>query len=137
VILSGYPDVVFDFELMAPQTQVLADAALVKQVFTNLFLNSVEAMDSKGQITVRTDLVKKGNTDYCRAQISDTGSGISPENADKVFSPYFTTKKKGTGLGLSFVDRIVVEHRGQIWFESEKEQGTTFYIDLPLGEKDE
>jgi signal transduction histidine kinase len=92
----------------------------------------MEAMDNSGAIYCRADLVKKGNSNYCRVQVQDTGPGIVPEDHSKVFNPYFTTKKHGTGLGLAIVERIVFDHKGQIWFESEQEIGTTFYLDFPL-----
>jgi nitrogen fixation/metabolism regulation signal transduction histidine kinase len=111
---------------------VNADPKQLKQVFGNLFKNAMEAMDRKGQLFVRADLVKKGNSSYCRIQIQDTGPGIHKDSYDKVFNPYFTTKRDGTGLGLSIVERIVFDHKGQIWFETQQGVGTTFFIDLPL-----
>ncbi len=58
--------------------------------------------------------------------------GIDPDFHGQVFNPYFTTKPDGTGLGLSIVERIIFDHKGQIWFETERGVGTTFIIDLPL-----
>ncbi len=110
---------------------VLVDAGQMKQVFANLFKNSLEAMSAGGEILVRADLVRKGNSPYCRIQIQDTGVGIAPEFHEHVFNPYFTTKTSGTGLGLSIVERIIFDHNGQIWFETEPELGTTFFIDIP------
>jgi two-component system nitrogen regulation sensor histidine kinase NtrY len=110
----------------------MADADQIRQMFTNLLTNSIEAMPEGGDIRIRADLVKKGNTRYCRILVSDTGVGISEEYKNLVFNPYFTTKAQGTGLGLSIVERIIFDHKGQIWFESEQGKGTTFFIDLPL-----
>ncbi len=111
---------------------LMADADQIRQLFTNLFTNSIEAMPEGGQIRIRADLVKKGNSRYCRIMVSDTGVGIPEEYRNLVFNPYFTTKSQGTGLGLSIVERIIFDHKGQIWFESEQGKGTTFFIDLPL-----
>lgn len=108
------------------------DKNQMTQVFTNLLKNAVEAMDQAGEIFIRGDIIRKGNKNFCRLQIQDTGTGIDEEEHDKVFHPYFTTKSQGTGLGLSIVERIIFDHNGQIWFESQKDVGTTFFIDLPM-----
>jgi len=112
---------------------VLADRAQIRQVFSNLFANAVEAMDGGGEIRVRADLVKRGNSYYARVQVRDSGPGIDGADHGKVFNPYFTTKPDGTGLGLAIVERIVFDHGGQIWFETEPGLGTTFFIDIPQG----
>jgi nitrogen fixation/metabolism regulation signal transduction histidine kinase len=111
---------------------ITADPVQLKQVFANLFKNAVEAIEGGGSVFVRADLVKKGNKGYCRIQIQDTGSGIEEKHHSSVFNPYFTTKQHGTGLGLAIVERIVFDHKGQIWFETEKNAGTTFFIDIPM-----
>lgn len=126
-----YPDVRVDTSWVPEDHRVMGDKNMLKQVFSNLLKNSAEAMDEKGEIYIRSDLVRKGNTLYCRIQVQDNGSGISTEHYNQVFNPYFTTKQNGSGLGLSIVERIVFDHRGQIWFESGVEAGTTFFIDLP------
>ncbi|RKX86996.1 MAG: hypothetical protein DRP57_00120 [Spirochaetes bacterium] len=117
---------------------VKADPAQIKQIFSNLFRNAIQSIDesmrTQGVISVIADIVKKEDIQYCRIQIRDNGSGIDEEYKDKIFNPYFTTKKQGTGLGLSIVERIVFDHNGHIWFESKKGVGTTFFIDLPHGE---
>ncbi len=110
-----------------------ADPDQLKSVFSNLLSNAVESFKGeKGKIIIRSDEIIKGTVHYCRIQIRDTGSGIREEDKPKIFHPYFTTKEKGTGLGLPIVERIISEHRGQIWFESEEGIGTTFFIDLPV-----
>ena len=129
---SGYPGISFDFSAVDRDIELPLDREQISRVFTNLFKNAVEAMGSEGRIIVRTDLVRKGNTRYCRVQVEDSGSGIATENQGEVFHPYFTTKSHGTGLGLPIVERIVFDHHGQIWFESAIGVGTTFFIDLPL-----
>ncbi|WP_319559586.1 ATP-binding protein [Marispirochaeta sp.] len=129
---SGYPGIAFDFSGADRDIELPLDREQISRVFTNLFKNAVEAMGSEGTIIARTDLVRKGNTRYCRVQVEDSGCGIAAENQGEVFNPYFTTKSHGTGLGLPIVERIVFDHHGQIWFESAVGVGTTFFIDLPL-----
>ncbi len=126
------PDLTIQTDGIDENMMVNADPKQLKQVFGNLFKNAMEAMDRKGQVFVRADLVKKGNSNYSRIQVQDTGPGIHKDSYDKVFNPYFTTKRDGTGLGLSIVERIVFDHKGQIWFETQQGVGTTFFIDIPL-----
>jgi two-component system, NtrC family, nitrogen regulation sensor histidine kinase NtrY len=103
----------------------------MKRVFANLFTNAMQAMPDGGQLSVRADLIKKAHASFCRIGVSDTGSGISEKDMDSIFDPYFTTKKNGTGLGLAIVQRIVFDHNGNVWAESDGTSGTTFFIDLP------
>ena len=126
------PSVIFEIIPIEENIMINVDKNQMKQVFINLFKNSIEAMNYSGIIKLRTDIVLKGYTRYCRIQIQDNGVGISRENASKVFHPYFTTKENGTGLGLSIIERIIFDHKGRIWLESKEGSGTTFYIDLPV-----
>jgi len=75
--------------------------------------------------------VKKTHASFCRIAMRDTGTGIAEGDMDSIFDPYFTTKKNGTGLGLAIVQRIVFDHQGNVWAESDGSTGTTFFIDLP------
>ncbi len=102
------------------------------QVFTNLIINATQAMDGKGNITVRTNKDKPKGKIYI--EISDTGCGISEKNLPKIFDPFFTTKEegKGTGLGLSTVRDIIEKHKGTIGVKETSPEGTTFLIELPL-----
>ncbi len=116
-----------------PENLVLnVDRNQIKRVFANLFTNAIQAMPSGGELEVRADFVKKAHTSFCRIAVSDTGTGISEENREKIFDPYFTTKKEGTGLGLAIVQRIVFDHKGNVWAESDGANGTTVFIDLPM-----
>lgn len=133
--LSGHPGIVARTEGLQSFT-ISADKNQMHQVFSNLLKNACEAMGQEGEIILRTDLVRKQNNQYCRIHIEDTGAGIAPEHRDQVFNPYFTTKENGSGLGLSIVERIIFDHKGQIWFETEKGVGTTFFIDLPAENAD-
>lgn len=129
---ESYHKVEIDTSGVDPETTITADRRQLKQVFSNLFQNGIDAMERTGAIRLRTDLVKKGESSYCRVQIEDTGPGIAPEHQEEVFNPYFTTKGQGTGLGLAIVERIIFDHNGQIWFETEPGVGTTFFLDLPV-----
>ncbi|MBU1076037.1 MAG: GHKL domain-containing protein, partial [Spirochaetes bacterium] len=130
VCTTSEPEIDIDLSGVKPEIILFADKKQFGQIFTNLFKNAIEAMDHSGSIRVLSSLIKKGNSSYCRIQVQDDGPGISPENFEKVFNPYYTTKSTGTGLGLSIVERIVFDHKGSIWFESQLGYGTTFFLDL-------
>jgi nitrogen fixation/metabolism regulation signal transduction histidine kinase len=132
----SHPGVRFDISHTETGILLKIDKNRLSQALTNLIINSIDAMDGSGSIEIRTDLVKKWESRYCRICIRDDGKGISRENAQHVFTPYFTTKKSGTGLGLPIVERIVNDHGGGIWFNSAEGAGTTFFIDLPLDRKE-
>jgi two-component system NtrC family sensor kinase len=106
---------------------VTADQGQMEQVFTNLFLNAVDAMEGRGELSVAVTRVGQA----VKIAIHDTGKGISKEAVDKVFEPFFTTKDRGTGLGLAIVYNIIRKHYGDIRVESEEGKGTTFTITLP------
>ena len=111
---------------------LLADSMQIRQVLVNLLKNAIEAGSTK--VTVRADMIQRGTTPYVRILVRDDGEGITRERASSVFQPYNSTRDRGTGLGLAVVQRIIYDHRGRIWFESESGSGTVFYIDLPAGE---
>ncbi len=103
----------------------------LNQVFMNLLINAVHAIEKEGIIKIKTWQDKE----FLYASISDSGQGISPENQKRIFEPFFTTKEvgKGTGLGLSIVyDIITKNHNGDIEVESTEGQGTTFTVKLPI-----
>jgi nitrogen fixation/metabolism regulation signal transduction histidine kinase len=131
---ASHPGVSFDIDNVKKGISVKIDRNRLGQILTNLIINGIDAMNDTGLIEIRTDLVKKRASRYCRLSIRDSGKGISDDDAKNIFTPYFTTKESGTGLGLPIVERIVSEHGGAIWFDSAKEVGTTFYIDLPIDE---
>jgi two-component system, NtrC family, nitrogen regulation sensor histidine kinase NtrY len=116
-----------------PQNMILnVDRAQIKRVFANLFKNAIQAMPEGGSIVVRADKVRKGHSTFCRIQVRDTGEGIEERNKRMIFDPYFSTKKEGSGLGLAIAQRILFDHKGNIWVESVRGSGTTFFIDLPM-----
>jgi nitrogen fixation/metabolism regulation signal transduction histidine kinase len=133
---SSYPEVYFDIEHVADDMAVKIDKNRLSQVLTNLVINAIDAMNGKGVIEIRSDLVKKREIRYCRLSIKDTGKGIGKQEGPLVFTPYFTTKESGTGLGLPIVERIVNDHGGAIWFNSAEGMGTTFFIDLLVNEQE-
>lgn len=102
----------------------------IGQVFINLLINASQAISTNGQITIRT----YSDNNHVKVAISDTGSGIAPEDMKKIFTPFFTTKEKGkgTGLGLSISYDIIKRHNGDILVESELNKGTTFTVLLPF-----
>ena len=106
---------------------VAADPDLLHRAISNLVLNAVDAMPKGGTLTARTR-VEQGSA---RIEISDTGTGIRPEETERLFTPYYTSKPHGTGLGLAIVQSIVSDHRGRISVDSAPGQGTTFIIELP------
>ena len=124
--------VTFSCRFVNDRATIKVDRKQMKQVFANLIKNAIQAMPGGGELSVITDLVKKDDYPYFRVQVRDTGNGIEEEFKDNIFEPYFTTKKDGSGLGLSIVDRIIFDHNGSIWFETKKDRGTTFFIDLPM-----
>ena len=129
---ASYPETRFDTEHVADDISIKIDKHRFSQVLTNLVINAIDAMNGKGLIEIRTDLVKKREISYCRLSVKDTGKGIGNQEGSLIFTPYFTTKESGTGLGLPIVERIVNDHGGTIWFNSAEGMGTTFFIDLPV-----
>jgi len=128
--------------LDAGHDQVQGDTKQLEQALINLLLNAVEAMEEMGTLTVATELVvatehisraeQKGKQEQIQVSIKDTGSGIPPELATRLFVPFMTTKPEGTGLGLAITARIIQEHRGRIKVESEVNKGTTFKVMFPV-----
>lgn len=114
-------------QLSEPMEPVAADAEMLHRALTNLVLNAMDAMPEGGRITLRT---RQG--DGCAdIEVSDTGTGLTPEECERVFTPYYTTKPHGTGLGLAIVQSVVSDHGGRISVHSEAGHGTTFVIELP------
>jgi signal transduction histidine kinase len=112
-------------------TATLVDAAQLQQVLVNLVKNAAQAMTTGGTLTLQT-----GETsDDVWLSVTDTGGGIPQEQVNRIFEPFYTTKKKGTGLGLMIVQRIVRAHNGRIELDSHVGRGTTFRIWLPLHER--
>jgi len=107
------------------------DAQQIQQVLVNLVKNAIQAMTKGGTLSIQT-----GETSYdVWVSVTDTGGGIPQEQINRIFEPFYTTKKKGSGLGLMIVQRIVRTHGGRIEVESQVGRGTTFRIWLPLHDR--
>jgi nitrogen fixation/metabolism regulation signal transduction histidine kinase len=107
---------------------VVADGEQMQQVFLNIIINAIQAMEGGGVLTFKT-AVEKGRA---RIEISDTGAGVPLQALGHIFDPFFTTKSQGTGLGLSISKRIVEENKGTITMESTEGKGTILRIELPV-----
>ena len=119
-------------ELARDLPAVLADPEAIKRAVANLVDNAAEAMQSAmlKEITVSTSLV--ASRDAVELVVSDTGQGVSRDVKERLFLPYFSTKRRGTGLGLAIVSRIVEDHHGSIRVEENKPFGSRFVIELPV-----
>jgi signal transduction histidine kinase len=106
---------------------VNADPDLLHRALSNLVLNALDAMPEGGTITVRTSAAPG----HVRIEVSDSGSGLTREECERLFTPYYTTKVYGTGLGLAIVQSVASDHGGSITVDSMPGKGTTFRIDLP------
>jgi hypothetical protein len=113
-------------ELHPSLPTLMADPAQLEQVFLNLCLNAVQAIESGGVLTVRSKPTEAGVT----VEVEDTGPGIPPEIRPSVFRPFFTTKRNGSGLGLAISARIVADHGGHIDFQCPEGGGTVFFVHL-------
>jgi two-component system NtrC family sensor kinase len=113
--------------------QLRADPERLIQAFMALMLNAMDAMNSRGLLTVRTSF-NPHRVDELMVEFVDTGAGIKPDDLSKIFEPFFTTKPqgRGTGLGLSICYGIIADHRGRIEVESQIGIGSTFKVFLPL-----
>ncbi len=112
--------------------RVMADPEAIKRALANLVDNAAEAMQDSivREIQISTSLV--GSRDAVEITVADTGHGVTRELKERLFLPYFSTKKRGTGLGLAIVSRIVEDHRGSIRVEENQPVGTRFVVELPL-----
>ncbi|HZS12507.1 MAG TPA: ATP-binding protein [Nitrospirales bacterium] len=118
-------------ELDPTVSMLWCDAAQIKQVLVNLILNAVQAMPEGGTITIGVRLDQDRQPRSMRLTVSDTGSGIAPEQLSRIFDPFFTTREEGTGLGLAIAHAIVEGHGGRLEVESQLRVGTRFTIVLP------
>lgn len=116
---------------------VKANPSQLQQVFLNMIVNAVDAMAGKGNLLVCTRKVIENDKPFAEIKFTDTGCGISQENIEKIFEPFFTQKPagKGIGLGLSISHGIINEHGGKILIKSKVGEGTSFYIRLPFNEQ--
>lgn len=123
----GKPQVIPELYLDENIATIQADPQLLQRALQNLVLNAQDAMPAGGTLTIRT----KNADSAVRIEVSDTGSGLTPEECARLFTPYYTTKHYGTGLGLAIVQSVVSDHGGKISVQSEEGRGATFAIELP------
>ena len=105
----------------------MADPELLHRALSNLVLNAMDAMPNGGRLT----LSAQPCGDKIEMRVADTGEGLTPEECERLFTPYYTTKQHGTGLGLAIVQSVVADHGGTIAVESHAGSGATFIITLP------
>jgi two-component system, NtrC family, nitrogen regulation sensor histidine kinase NtrY len=114
-------------ELAEALQPIAADPELLHRALSNLALNAMDAMPQGGTLTLRT---RQGD-DRVFVEVADTGAGLTAEECERLFTPYYTSKPHGTGLGLAIVQSIISDHGGRISVRSEPGRGTTFIIELP------
>ena len=116
-----------EFQLDENAATIAADPELLHRALSNLVLNAMDAMPSGGTLSLRS----RREDGKVKIEVADTGSGLTPEECARVFTPYYTSKHHGTGLGLAIVQSVVSDHGGTISVQSEPGRGTTFVIELP------
>jgi signal transduction histidine kinase len=123
----GHPKISCDLQLDPHLETVAADPELLHRAISNLVLNAMDAMLQGGTLTLRT----RSEDSKILIEIADSGSGLTPEECERIFTPYYTSKQHGTGLGLAIVQSVVSDHGGRVRVQSELGRGTTFVIELP------
>ena len=106
---------------------IAVDYELLHRALSNLVLNAMDAMPDGGRLIVRS----RRDDGRVIIEVADTGSGMTPEECERIFTPYYTSKRHGTGLGLAIVQSVVSDHGGRVTVQSEPGRGTTFVIELP------
>jgi two-component system, NtrC family, nitrogen regulation sensor histidine kinase NtrY len=123
----GRPPITPELHLDDELPTIQADQTLLQRAIENLVLNAMDAMPAGGVLMLRTTH-QNGNV---KIEVSDTGTGLTPEECDRLFTPYYTTKQHGTGLGLAIVQSVVSDHGGRVSVESESGVGTSVHVELP------
>src|SRR5258708_20771082 len=124
----GRTPIACNFELDENLPPIAADPELLHRALSNLVLNAMDAMPSGGALTLRS----RRDDGKVILEIADTGTGLTPEECERIFTPYYTSKQHGTGLGLAIVQSVVSDHGGRISVRSEPGKGTAFIIELPI-----
>ncbi|NLV25281.1 MAG: HAMP domain-containing protein [Deltaproteobacteria bacterium] len=131
---EGHRNIRFDFHADEALPIFDLDREQIKRALINLLENAVDAVATKeGKITIETSFTK--SLQIAAVTISDNGCGIPPEDKNRLFEPYFSTKKSGTGLGLVIVSTIIADHNGYIRVKDNKPTGTSFIIELPVNKR--
>jgi two-component system, NtrC family, nitrogen regulation sensor histidine kinase NtrY len=120
----------FETNFAVEPMPINADPELLHRALSNLILNAMDAMPNGGTLTISA----KPKGDQVELRVTDTGEGLTPEECERLFTPYYTTKQHGTGLGLAIVQSVVADHQGTIAVESRAGGGATFIITLPRAE---
>jgi signal transduction histidine kinase len=126
---AGRPQIELRVRLDDALPKIAADPELLHRALANLILNALDAMPQGGTLTLRTGMPEGAVV----IEVTDSGSGLTQEERQRLFTPYYTSKPHGTGLGLAIVQSVVTDHKGRIAVESAPGKGTTFRIELPLG----
>jgi len=120
----------FKMDLSEQPMPLLVDPELLHRAFSNLVLNAMDAMPNGGDLTLSA-VARDGKIEF---RVADTGAGLTPEECERLFTSYYTTKQHGTGLGLAIVQSVIADHRGSVAVESRAGAGATFIITLPRAE---
>ncbi len=126
----GHPPIEMRVETEPSLASVAADPEQIRRALRNLVLNALDAMPKGGTLTIRTQNLNGAGGSRVAIEVSDTGEGLTPEECERLFTPYYTTKQHGTGLGLAIVQSVVSDHKGTISVHSQPGHGTTFRIEL-------
>jgi two-component system sensor histidine kinase HydH len=119
-------------DLSSPGLVIEGDKDKLTQILLNVLLNAVQFSPTGGAVDVRVQHKLMPHGKYAVVGIADEGPGIQPENRERIFNPFFSTRENGTGLGLSIASRLIDEHRGYIELASERKRGTEFLLHLPV-----
>jgi signal transduction histidine kinase len=128
-VLGFSEEIEFDYKSDPESFQIPVDKVLFRQVILNLFLNSIQATESKCVTEIKVNVCKKQN--WVTIEVSDNGKGIPSDIQNRVFEPLYSSKKDGFGLGLSLCYELISKHKGSIEIKKSTPYGTTFLIRLP------
>jgi two-component system, NtrC family, nitrogen regulation sensor histidine kinase NtrY len=129
-LYEAMENVSFTWEPLEQKVMLFADKTQLNRLFTNLMQNAIEAPENQEQRMIEVNEHMDG--EYIIISIRDNGGGIPAQTRDKIFMPNFTTKTSGTGLGLAMSKSIVEQAHGEIWFDTVDDEGTIFYVKLPV-----
>lgn len=129
-LFSEQKDVHLNLQIPADRFHISGDKNHLIRVFNNLIINAIQAIPSDRRGEIRVSLYRRDQ--HAIVQITDNGGGIPPEIQKRVFEPNFTTKTSGSGLGLAICRKIVEALDGAIRFETRENEGTDFFVELPI-----
>ena len=130
VLAQHQPPILLQCRMSGEPVLVMADPDLLYRALSNLVLNAMDAMPQGGSITIAC--ARKDS--LAEVRVTDTGTGMTAEECERLFTPYYTTKQYGTGLGLAIVQSVISDHKGTIRVESKPGSGASFIVELPLAE---